>query len=118
MVVCTSSFIGSYSSNIRRYWSRWIFYIKRILLLRSNTYEGIGRIFIGLLLLNITVRGLKYKKRILGGSILFIISSLFTRNIINENLTNFEIYFSSGTIALFILILIQNSNYKSKTRVQ
>ena len=60
----------------------------------------------------------KYKKRILGGSILFVILSLFTRNLINENLTSFEIYFSSGSIALFILILIQNSNYKSKTRVQ
>ena len=94
------------------------FTLREFYFLRSNTYEGIGRIFIGLLLLNITVRGLKYKKRILGGSILFIISSLFTRNIINENLTNFEIYFSSGTIALFILILMQNSNYKSKSRVQ
>jgi len=94
------------------------FTLREFYFLRSNTFEGIGRIFIGLLLLNITVRGLKYKKRILGGAILFIISSLFTRNIINENLTNFEIYFSSGTIALFILILIQNSNYKSNTRVQ
>ena len=94
------------------------FTIREFYFLRSNTFEGIGRIFIGLLLLNITVRGLKYKKRILGGSILFVILSLFTRNLINENLTNFEIYFSSGAIALFILILIQNSNYKSKTRVQ
>ena len=94
------------------------FTIREFYFLRSNTFEGIGRIFIGLLLLNITVRGLKYKKRILGGSILFVILSLFTRNLINENLTSFEIYFSSGAIALFILILIQNSNYKSKTRVQ
>ena len=38
--------------------------------------------------------------------------------IINENLTSFEIYFSSGAIILFILILIQNSNYKSQTRVK
>ena len=94
------------------------FTIREFYFLRSNTFEGIGRIFIGLLLLNITVRGLKYKKRILGGSILFVIVSLYTRNLINENLTSFEIYFSSGAIALFILILIQNSNYKSKARVQ
>ncbi len=94
------------------------FTIREFYFLRSNTFEGIGRIFIGLLLLNITVRGLKYKKRILGGSILFIILSLYTRSLINENLTSFEIYFSSGAIALFVLILIQNSNYKSKTRVQ
>ena len=94
------------------------FTLREFYFLRSNTFEGIGRIFTGLLLLNITVRGLKYKKRILGGSILFVIASLFTRNIINENLTSFEIYFSSGAIILFILILIQNSNYKSQTRVK
>ncbi len=94
------------------------FTLREFYFLRSNTFEGIGRIFIGLLLLNITVRGLKYKKRILAVSILFVISSLLTRNIIDENLTSFEIYFSSIAIALFILILVQNSNYKSKTRVQ
>ena len=92
--------------------------IREFYFLRSNTFEGIGRIFIGLLLLNITVSGLKYKKRILAVSILFVFSSLLTRNIIDENLTSFEIYFSSIAIALFILILVQNSNYKSKTRVQ
>ena len=94
------------------------FTLREFYFLRSNTFEGIGRIFIGLLLLNITVRGLKYKKRILAVSILFVFSSLLTRNIIDENLTSFEIYFSSIAIALFILILVQNSNYKSKTRVQ
>ena len=94
------------------------FTVREFYFLRSNTFEGIGRIFIGLLLLNITVRGLKYKKRILAGSILFIVSSLFTRYIVNESLTSFEIYFSSITITLFILIFLQNSNYKSKTKVK
>ena len=94
------------------------FTVREFYFLRSNTFEGIGRIFIGILLLNITVRGLKYKKRILAGSILFIVSSLFTRYIVNESLTSFEIYFSSITITLFILILLQNSNYKSKTKVK
>ena len=94
------------------------FTIREFYFLRSNTFEGLGRIFIGLLLLNITVRGLKYKKRILAGSILFVLFTLYTRNIINENLTSFEIYFASITIALFSLILVQNSNYKQKTKVQ
>ena len=94
------------------------FTIREFYFLRSNTFEGLGRIFIGLLLLNITVRGLKYKKRILAGSILFVLFTLYTRNIINENLTSFEIYFSLTTIALFTLILFQNSNYKQKTKVQ
>ena len=94
------------------------FTIREFYFLRSNTFEGLGRIFIGLLLLNITVRGLKYKKRILVGSILFVLSSLFTRNMINENLTTFEVYFSSATLILFIMILFQNSNYKQITKVQ
>ena len=94
------------------------FTIREFYFLRSNTFEGLGRIFIGLLLLNITVRGLKYKKRILAGSILFVLFTLYTRNIINENLTSFEIYFALITIALFTLILVQNSNYKQKTKVQ
>ena len=94
------------------------FTIREFYFLRSNTYEGLGRILIGLLLLNITVRGLKYKKRILAASILFIITSIFTRSVVNENLTNFEIYFSSASLLLFIIILFQNSNYKTLSRVK
>ena len=94
------------------------FTIREFYFLRSNTYEGLGRILIGLLLLNITVRGLKYKKRILGTSILFVISSIFTRDIVDENLTIFEIYFSTLTLILFITILFQNSNYKTVSRVK
>ena len=94
------------------------FTVREFYFLRSNTYEGLGRILIGLLLLNITVRGLKYKKRILATSILFVISSIFTRDIVDENLTNFEIYFSTLTLILFITILFQNSNYKPVSRVK
>ena len=94
------------------------FTIREFYFLRSNTYEGLGRILIGLLLLNITVRGLKYKKRILGTSILFVISSIFTRDIVDENLTIFEIYFTTLTLILFITILFQNSNYKTVSRVK
>ena len=94
------------------------FTVREFYFLRSNTYEGLGRILIGLLLLNITVRGLKYKKRILVTSILFVISSIFTRDIVDENLTIFEIYFSTLTLILFIIILFQNSNYKTVSRVK
>ena len=94
------------------------FTVREFYFLRSNTYEGLGRILIGLLLLNITVRGLKYKKRILATSILFVISSIFTRDIVDENLTIFEIYFSTLTLILFITILFQNSNYKTVSRVK
>jgi hypothetical protein len=94
------------------------FTIREFYFLRSNTYEGLGRILIGLLLLNVTVRGLKYKKRVLSTAILFVISSIFTRNIVNENFTYFEIYFSSFSLLLFIFILVQNSNYKTVSKVK
>ena len=94
------------------------FTIREFYFLRSNTFEGLGRILIGLLLLNITVRGLKYKKRILTTAILFVISSVYTRSIVDESLTYFEIYFSSFTFILFISILFQNSNYTSVTKVK
>jgi len=94
------------------------FTVREFYFLRSNTYEGLGRILIGLLLLNITVRGLKYKKRILAASILFIITSILTRSFVDESLTNFEIYFSSVSLLLFIIILFQNSNYKTVSRVK
>ena len=35
-----------------------------------------------------------------------------------QNLTNFEIYFSTLTLILFITILFQNSNYKTVSRVK
>ena len=94
------------------------FTIREFYFLRSNTFEGLGRILIGLLLLNITVRGLKYKKRILTTAILFVISSVYSRSIVDESLTYFEIYFSSFTFILFISILFQNSNYTSVTKVK
>ena len=59
------------------------FTIREFYFIRSNTFEGLGRILIGLLLLNITVRGLKYKKRILAVSIIFVLFSLFTCLLIN-----------------------------------
>jgi hypothetical protein len=94
------------------------FTIREFYFIRSNTFEGLGRILIGLLLLNITVRGLKYKKRILAVSIIFVLFSLFTRPLINESFTIFEIYFSTFNLVLFVLILIQNSNYKPTSRVK
>ena len=41
------------------------FNLREFYFMRSNTFEGMGRIITGILLLNVTVRGLMYKKRIL-----------------------------------------------------
>ena len=46
------------------------FNLREFYFMRSNTFEGMGRIITGILLLNVTVRGLSYKKRILFLSII------------------------------------------------
>ena len=71
------------------------FNLREFYFMRSNTFEGMGRIITGILLLNVTVRGLTYKKRIIFVSILFTLSSLFSRLIINESITYFEYGFKN-----------------------
>ena len=80
--------------------------------MRSNTFEGMGRIITGILLLNVTVRGLMYKKRILFVSVMFTIFSLYSRIIIDENITYFEYGFSFFLILLFLVLLPPKRNYK------
>ena len=66
------------------------FNLREFYFMRSNTFEGMGRIITGILLLNVTVRGLMYKKRILFVSVMFTLFSLYSRIIIDENITYFE----------------------------
>ena len=94
------------------------FNLREFYFMRSNTFEGMGRIITGILLLNVTVRGLTYKKRIIFLSILFTLSSLFSRLIINESITYFEYGFNSFLILFFIVLLLQKRNYKIQTKVK
>ena len=94
------------------------FNLREFYFMRSNTFEGMGRIITGILLLNVTVRGLTYKKRIIFVSILFTLSSLFSRLIINESITYFEYGFNSFLILFFIVLLLQKRNYKIQTKVK
>jgi hypothetical protein len=86
--------------------------------MRSNTFEGMGRIITGILLLNVTVRGLMYKKRILFVSVMFTIFSLYSRIIIDENITYFEYGFSFFLILLFLVLLLPKRNYKLVSKVK
>ena len=86
--------------------------------MRSNTFEGMGRIITGILLLNVTVRGLMYKKRILFVSVMFTLFSLYSRIIIDENITYFEYGFSFFLLLLFLVLLLPKRNYKLVSKVK
>ena len=94
------------------------FSIREFYFLRSNTFEGIGRILIGVLLLNTTVRGLAYKNKLIFIAILFLLTSLLTRQLIDESIDSFEYLFTGFLVIYFIFLLIPKSNYKLSSRVK
>jgi len=94
------------------------FSIREFYFLRSNTFEGIGRILIGVLLLNTTVRGLAYKNKLIFTAIFFLLTSLFTRQLIDESIDSFEYLFTGFLVIYFIFLLIPKSNYKLSSRVK
>ena len=94
------------------------FNIREFYFLRSNTFEGIGRILIGVLLLNTTVRGLAYKNKLILISIFFMTFSMFTRLLIDESITNFEYIFTTSMVSYFLFLLIPKSNYKLTSKVK
>ena len=94
------------------------FNLREFYFMRSNTFEGMGRIITGILLLNVTVRGLMYKKRILFVSVMFTIFSLYSRIIIDENITYFEYGFSFFLLLFFLVLLLPKRNYKLVSKVK
>jgi hypothetical protein len=94
------------------------FNIREFYFLRSNTFEGIGRILIGVLLLNTTVRGLEYKNKLLLLAAFFMTISMFTRQLIDESITNFEYVFTISIVIYFLYLLIPKSNYKLSSKVK
>ena len=94
------------------------FNLREFYFMRSNTFEGMGRIITGILLLNVTVRGLMYKKRILFVSVMFTLFSLYSRIIIDENITYFEYGFSFFLLLLFLVLLLPKRNYKLVSKVK
>ena len=93
------------------------FNLREFYFMRSNTFEGMGRIITGILLLNVTVRGLSYKKRILFLSIIFTLLSLYSRIIIEENITYFEYGFNLFLTLFFVSLLFPKRNYQPDYKV-
>ena len=94
------------------------FNLREFYFMRSNTFEGMGRIITGILLLNVTVRGLSYKKRILFLSIIFTLLSLYSRIIIEENITYFEYGFNLFLTLFFVSLLFPKRNYQQDYKVK
>ena len=94
------------------------FTLREFYFLRSSTYEAIGRILIGILLLNITVRGLKYKKRVMFLAIVFFVSVLYSRHAIQEQVTQFEYIFYILSSIYLLYLIVSNSNYRSFHKVK
>ena len=94
------------------------FNLREFYFMRSNTFEGMGRIITGILLLNVTVRGLSYKKRIIFLSIIFTLLSLYSRIIIEENITYFEYGFNLFLTLFFVSLLFPKRNYQPDYKVK
>ena len=94
------------------------FNLREFYFMRSNTFEGMGRIITGILLLNVTVRGLSYKKRILFLSIIFTLLSLYIRIIIEEIITYFEFGLNLFLTLLFVSLLFPKRNYQPDYKVK
>ena len=94
------------------------FNLREFYFMRSNTFEGMGRIITGILLLNVTVRGLSYKKRILTVSIIFTLLSLYSRVFIEVDITFFEYGFNLFLILFFSILLFSKRNSQSDYKVK
>ncbi len=92
--------------------------IREFYFLSSSTFDGFSRILIGILLLNLTVRGKKYTKRLLTFGILLTLLSIFLKytNYPELNLNNY--YLQIMTTLYFLIVLFAKSNFKIKNKVK
>jgi len=70
-----------------------------------------------LLLLNLTIRRVDLKFRILLISAALQALILITRNLMFDEISEFDLYFSSGLIIFFMYIAFINRNYKTVNSV-
>ena len=93
------------------------FTLRNLYFLSGNTFEALVKIGTGLLLLNLTIRRVDLKNIVLIVSAGFQVIILFSRNIMYNEISQFELYFSLGLIIFFLFIVFINRNYKTKTSV-
>ena len=93
------------------------FSLRELYFISSNTFEALIKLGTGLLLLNLTIRRVDLKFRILLISAAFQALILIIRNTMFDEISEFELYFSGGLIIFFIYIAFINRNYKTLNSV-
>jgi len=93
------------------------FTLRNLYFISGNTFEALVKIGTGLLLLNLTIRRVDLKNIVLILSAGLQIVILFSRNILYNEISHFELYFSVSLIVFFLYIAFINRNYKTKTLV-
>ena len=93
------------------------FTLRELYFISSNTFEALIKLGTGLLLLNLTIRRVDLKFRILLISAALQALIIITRNIMFDEISEFDLYFSSGLIIFFMYIAFINRNYKTVNSV-
>ena len=94
------------------------FSLRDFYFLTSNTFEAFIKLFTGIVLLNVTIRKIDLKNRILLFAAIIQVGTLMLRNYQYSTITTYELYFSLFLIALFILLVILNRNDTNKNIVK
>ena len=94
------------------------FSLRDFYFLTSNTFEAFIKLFTGIVLLNVTIRKIDLKIRILLFAAIIQVGTLMLRNYQYSTITTYELYFSLFLIALFILLVILNRNDTNKNVVK
>tara|TARA_Y100001949_G_scaffold88436_1_gene74690 strand:- start:2378 stop:3106 length:729 start_codon:yes stop_codon:yes gene_type:complete len=93
------------------------FTLRELYFISSNTFEALIKVGTGLLLLNLTIRRVDLKSKILIIAAGLQLIVLLSRNTLFNEITQFELYFSSALIIYFLYIAFINRNYKSLNSV-
>ena len=93
------------------------FTLRELYFISSNTFEALIKVGTGLLLLNLTIRRVDLKSKILIIAAGLQLIVLLSRNTLFNEITQFELYFSSVLIIYFLYIAFINRNYKSLNSV-
>ena len=94
------------------------FTLRDLYFLTGNTFEAFLKLITGIILLNTTIRRGDLKNRILLFAAIAQIASLGIRNYQYTVISVFELYFSITLSVIFISIVLQSRNSKSKVKVK
>ena len=93
------------------------FTLRDLYFISSNTFEALIKLGTGLLLLNLTIRRVDLKNKILLIAAALQALILISRNTMFDEISKFELYFSGGLIIFFLYITFINRNYKTPDSV-